>query len=190
VPQPGHAHEAVPVEGLGTNLRACAAAHHTQLQVHFAATQGPAVLVGLLQEVDSHPRCLAPEAIQKGQAVGLHEPIPGPQGERARQAAEVQLLSWLQNQAYRFHQGAHLFPQGQGPGSRHQPASRPHQQRVLERFPQPGQGAAHGRGAELQAPGGPGHLAFFQEGLQGEQQVEVGQGHASHSSRDDMAFHA
>jgi hypothetical protein len=51
------------------------------------------------------------------------------------------------------------------------------QQRVAEQPPQPGQGRAHGRLADADRLGGPGHVSVLEQGVQRHDQVQV---HAPH----------
>lgn len=74
---------------------------------------------------------------------------------------------------------AHLLAQFQRARGRRQAAAGAYQYRVAQRVADPPQGAAHGRRAQVHAPGRPGDTAFVQQDIQGQQQVEVGQGHGS-----------
>ncbi|MNV90154.1 hypothetical protein D3C71_1845080 [compost metagenome] len=89
------------------------------------------------------------------------------------------MLRRTQHRFHVTHQHADPVAQFQRPGCGDQAAPGAHQQRVARGFPQARQRAAHGRGAEAQAPGGARHAAFRKQRIQGDQQIEVGRGHAA-----------
>ncbi|MNS74522.1 hypothetical protein D3C72_1080000 [compost metagenome] len=120
------------------------------------------------------PGGLGGEPGQQGRADRLHEAVAGSQAEGAHQPGRVYLLLGAQHGVRILHQLADLSAQGQGPRRGHQTPTRPHQQRIPRGLPQPGQGPAHGGGAQGESSGGTGHAALVQQGIQGQQQIEVG----------------
>ncbi|MNN35854.1 hypothetical protein D3C81_1497200 [compost metagenome] len=103
----------------------------------------------------------------------FHEAIAGAQGEGARQLIEVQCLGGAQDGFGILHQRADPFTQFQCPGRGNQSAPGPHQQRIARGFAQPRQRPAHGRRAQAQTLRGAGHAAFFEQHVQGDQQIQV-----------------
>ncbi len=65
------------------------------------------------------------------------------------------------------------FGQRLGAGGQRHAAVLAHQQGVVEVLAQLRQGVAYRRLAAVQAQGGASHMLFAQQGVQGEQQVEV-----------------
>ncbi len=60
-----------------------------------------------------------------------------------------------------------------GPGCERQTPTAAHEQRIVERRPQPGQRVADGRGGHVQYRGGARHAALLEHRVEDEQAVEV-----------------
>jgi hypothetical protein len=78
-----------------------------------------------------------------------------------------------------MHHVAYALAQGFRAGCQHHLAPGAHQQLVAGGLAQARERAAHGRGAQAQAARGPGHAGFGDEGIERDEQVEVGIGHAA-----------
>jgi hypothetical protein len=183
------AHEVVAVDGLHPHLGPGGGAQHAQVQVDQAFAQGAHVLVGLGRKAQAHAGGLAGGAGHQGGGKGFDEAVVGAQGEGAFQRGQVPVFArGLQHGGGVPGQGLHLLAQGLGVRGEHHGAAGAHQQRVAGGGAQAGQGAAHGRFAQLQALGGAGHAGFGEQRVQRGQQVQVGGG--GHGCKASMACHA
>jgi hypothetical protein len=97
--------------------------------------------------------------------------------EGAGELRQVGRLGGTQHRLAVLHQLADALAQFQRARRRHHPAPGPDQQRVAGDFAQARQRAAGGRRTELQPPPGARDVAFGQQHVEGDQQVEIGAGH-------------
>ena len=90
-------------------------------------------------------------------AVNAKEHVIGANAERALQLAQVTVLTLGENAMSQFDHAAHLLLQLQCSRCGHKPAPGAHQDGVVQGLTNARQGAAHGRCAEVHAPGSAHH---------------------------------
>jgi hypothetical protein len=160
---------------------------HTQRQVGLAIDQLPehrlAAALGHHQ-VDAR-RLLAQQPHQRRQhhprAVVRHRQAEGAaRPARLEAGAAEQAIELLQRLLQRLAQGF-------GTGAQLQPAAPADQQRVSENLAQLGQRVAYRRLAAVQAQSRPRDMSFAEQGMQGEQQVEVDAAQIIHGTNTAFA---
>jgi hypothetical protein len=122
--------------------------------------------------------------VNRCRAEVLHEAFAGAQGEGAVELRDIEQGDRAQRRFGGVDEGADLGSQLQRARRGYQAAAGADQERVAGFGAQAGQGSAHGRRAEAQAHGGAGHAAFGEQGVEGEQEVQVGAGHAGQHTRN------
>ena len=162
----------VPGQGLALRPRRQGRAVHGEGQVHPAGPHPLHQVRAIALHPQAQPRRLPP---QTGHDPGQDRDPMGVAGGDAEGALGQGRIEVPPGQ-----QGAqvgHGLRQGTGHGLGHgrrgQTAPVPHQQRVAQQVPQPGQGPAHGRLAQARLLRRLGDIAPPQQGLQQGQQVQV-----------------
>ncbi|KAG0957218.1 hypothetical protein G6F31_012515 [Rhizopus arrhizus] len=119
------------------------------------------------------------EHVPQAAAVAADEHVVGADAEGTFQGLDVHLAPFVEHPMGLLDHVAHLLAQFQRAWGRRQAAAGADPPRVAQRVAAPPQGAAHGRRAQIHAPSRSGDAAFVQQDIQGQQQVEIGQGHGS-----------
>ncbi len=170
-------------QALGTHLRTRRLPDDTRFQIDAPVPKGRAVLVRLGHEAQPHPRRLPADARNESRSEALHETLAGAQRERSDEASEVELLGGAQNGFRVVHEPADPLAKLERSGRRNETASGPDQQGIARRLAQPRERPAHRGRAEPQSTGGARDTAFGEQHVQGDEQVEIGHGHASTVTR-------
>ncbi|MNI48327.1 hypothetical protein D3C73_1028850 [compost metagenome] len=178
MPRAHHADQSIAEQPLGTQFRARRPAHHTRFQIDRAVAQRRAVLVGFGHEAQAYAGRLFGDAGDQCGAEVFDKSFAGTKGEGARHLQEVGLLGRTQHRLGLLHKLGDPLTQFQRTRRWHQAAAGPDQQRIAGGFAQSRQRPAHRRWTQAQAFGGAGDTAFCQQHIEGDQQVEIGSGHA------------
>ena len=91
-----NAHVAVAEQGPRAHFQTDGFVHHASLQIDRTLAQRPAVLVQLVQEVQSNAGGFTGDPRQEAGPEVLDEALTGPQRERPVELPEIELAGWPQ----------------------------------------------------------------------------------------------
>ncbi|MNI55379.1 hypothetical protein D3C73_1103250 [compost metagenome] len=126
-------------------------------------------------------RCLTLQGVGQLATVNADKKIVRTDAEAPAQAAQVHHPRRVEQPGGLFHHVAHLFAHLQRLGCRHQATTGAHQNRIADRLANARQRATHGRRAEVHPPRRAHHATFVEQGVEGDQKVDVRELHAEHS---------